>query len=753
MDPKLPTGCADPAHFVRARMGKGNRFEAVCEAVPEEEIRAELIAVWKKAKAALSEMSAAMLMVGRYTAVNETRIRALSKDVEARKALDRLLWVCSRVHGELKPALRAINGMTKKSVGRVNKVAVLSGLTAHDRVIETMEALFFDALGAFAHHMQIEVAGFDVESYGDVPEDAWFRSLRVFGQGVAKRLHGFYANLRQMSILSAEGLLAMAAMAAMKRWLLPAVLGEGVADPRFEIAEGSWREAAWAVCKVVNNASFYRRYLPPALRGVARTYGKWIGGEPSAMAAQFAAFAALADANRPAARALANLDNLGAIVKQIKAQYDRIDAGDGPAADDPLPTLTALLDFVNGYVFDATWFAYGVKPLCTALSFTHQAPSAVEQAAYGGDAFSFEPPESMGEVVGSVADMVESGGAKVGWLGEAIGGETGKTVGDAFGRVMATGLLGTGAITGAMFGMVAAPVGMGVAGMGAGLVTMSGMMLSMGKKDGMRAQSIVNRLQRGDSNADLGAEIFTAVVGDGVAAEGIADLAGGEAAGDAVLAFRLGAAQTSANVMTLLQQHGSGDEDTHRETAIELGMALRKQFEASTEAEQQEAAWHVLMASEKAEGMLETSAERYAVKMLVATNSATAQKAANEAIAAAAAGKSFGAEGVRKTFEKPVKVSKFDTNDDNRERYDDAVKHRVRMTAAEKAEHERVIRGLMWFAVGIFVAYVALTEGSTNTDTMLSDDIRARVAAVDPKLVKFAEKAWAKNKRLAPRKQ
>ena len=750
MDRNLPTGCADPAHFVRARMLKGNRFEAVCEAVPEEEIRAELIAVWQKAKAALSEMSAAMLMVGRYTAVNESRIRALSKDVEARAALDRLLWVCKRVHGELRPALRAINGMTKKSVGRVNKVAVLSGLTAHDKVIESMQALFFDALGAFAHHMQIEVAGFDVESYGEVADDAWFRSLRVFGQGVVKRLHGFYANLRQMSILSAEGLLAMAAMAAMKRWLLPTVLGEGAVDPRFEIAEGSWREAAWAVCKVVNNVDFYRRYLPPALRAVARTYGKWVGGEPAAMAEQFKAFAALADANRPAARAIAHIDNLGAIVKQIKAQYDRIDAGEEPAADDPLPALTALLGFVNGYVFDATWFAYGVKPLCTALSFTHQAPSAVEQAAYSGNLFDSMP--AWDELQGAYGEFMDMGGAKGGRLATNLFGEDAKEAGEAVGSLLSAGLLNTGLGLGAMIGAVAAPVGAGAAGIGAGLTVMGGILSVMVPKTGLRAAKIVDTLQGDDSNAAIGADIFAAIVSDGEAVDDLAARVDGGAV-DAVLAFRLGAAQTTANVMTLLQQRGSGDDAEHQAAAIELGMALRKQFEAANEAEQQEAAWNVAMASEKAAAFLGNSHEKTAVTLLVATNSATAQKAANEAIAAAAEGRAFGTEGVRKTFEEPVKVTTQKMRHEQKETYNKANKHHTKMLAAEKAEHERVVRGLMWFAVGVFAAYVALTEGSTNTDTMLSNDLRARVTEVDPKLVKFAEQAWAKNKRLSPRKQ
>jgi hypothetical protein len=398
-DAKLATGCAKKSHVVRARMlpDRSNTFVACCEkASSMDDVHANLLDILQQSKRTIHEIVAALLMVGRYISANETRVREVANASGAREALDNLLDVSTHVVRALKPAVHALSTLSKKNIARVNKTVVMSGVGATPSVFEDMSAMFFDALGVFVHRVQLDVAGFDVTQLPVVDESSMFAWAQRIRRGAARTFSSLYAGLVDLGIISGWSIIATVSFLAVKEWLLPALQGVEAlngyiptVDPRMKAAL-QVTKAAVALCAIANNASFYRKLLPLFFKGVLRSYKKYKrGGDKytSALREQFALFDTLASNNKDSARVLNALKNFEGVVNELKQQSRRIAKGEGVAADnvtfDTSETLAALLDAVEANIFNAQWFTHVLQPVCTAVSLAYQ-PSLYGADTYAG---------------------------------------------------------------------------------------------------------------------------------------------------------------------------------------------------------------------------------------------------------------------------------------------------------------------------------------------------------------------------------
>lgn len=354
-----------------ARLVDENQFVACCDAMSDGEASQYLRDAVARATDSLQQMTEGLSMVGRYTAVNEKRFKELGNKTAARSALLHLLQVHEQIDKELTPAMVVINDMTKRTTAETMKKVALTGVMASATIVERMEALYFDALGKFTHHAQIDVAGIDLDTYRDVPKDAWFSGLRSLVRGATKRAHGYLAKLERMQVFSVQSLMTSAAGAVMSNVLAPIVREQMLGIqmeylPWFETykigGDSYYLGLARFACQLVQHADEARALLPPLIDMALKEFSK----QPKGLRHEIDTFERIIRENRETSYIVGNVSKFREVRDMVRAQIGRIDSEELPLSEQ-LPVMHSLLKFLDTYWFDSRTRRWAIKPLCTIL--------------------------------------------------------------------------------------------------------------------------------------------------------------------------------------------------------------------------------------------------------------------------------------------------------------------------------------------------------------------------------------------------
>ena len=371
VDDRLPTGCPD-GRYARAVAIDQDTFEACCVAVTQQEALAFLQAALEDARRCTAEITEALAMVGRYAAKNESAIKRQWKKSKTQSVYADMIKAHEQIDRELSPVIRLLSEVTTKTLGVVSKKVALTGVLAAPDIIRSMKALFFSSFGSFVSALQIDVAGFDIDEYAEVPEDTWYASL---GKKVSKRMLSLYHTMKRNGLLSTSNLLMVASFTWLgdftqayryltpQYWMRKAVAGAGLNIlPNMAVLK--------MLCMCATYPAVMRKFVPILLRTLRREYLLFTRGEfvTDEMREQFEVFQNLSLQHPEQMEALAALATFRKARGEIVKQFERRIGDSGVAAsDDVLKQFEGLIDWFDTWIFDSQWLAV-VQGMCNVLS-------------------------------------------------------------------------------------------------------------------------------------------------------------------------------------------------------------------------------------------------------------------------------------------------------------------------------------------------------------------------------------------------
>jgi hypothetical protein len=347
-------------------------FEACCVAVTQQEALAFLQAALEDARRCTAEITEALAMVGRYAAKNESAIKRQWKKSKTQSVYADMIKAHEQIDRELSPVIRLLSEVTTKTLGVVSKKVALTGVLAAPDIIRSMKALFFSSFGSFVSALQIDVAGFDIDEYAEVPEDTWYASL---GKKVSKRMLSLYHTMKRNGLLSTSNLLMVASFTWLgdftqayryltpQYWMRKAVAGAGLNIlPNMAVLK--------MLCMCATYPAVMRKFVPILLRTLRREYLLFTRGEfvTDEMREQFEVFQNLSLQHPEQMEALAALATFRKARGEIVKQFERRIGDSGVAAsDDVLKQFEGLIDWFDTWIFDSQWLAV-VQGMCNVLS-------------------------------------------------------------------------------------------------------------------------------------------------------------------------------------------------------------------------------------------------------------------------------------------------------------------------------------------------------------------------------------------------
>jgi hypothetical protein len=365
------TGCPLGEMAVARMNEEAYTYQVCCEAMSDNDAREYMRKVVSRASDGIQQMTEAMAMIGRYTAVNEARFKELGADTETRKALNDLLDVHEQIDRELTPAMILINDMTKKTTAETMKKISFMGVMASESIIEHMETLYFDVLGRFVYHAQIDVSGIDLSQYQDVPVEGLFSGLRYIVRGSYKRMAGYYARMQRLGVLSTSGMLT-SAMGLVSSTVLMPILKQYTFNmvpilpnwfQRYRIGSDEiYLQYARFACILVQHADEARNLLPLLIDMALKEFAR----RPKELTREIDMFERIIRENREVAYIVGNVSKFREVRDRVRSQLARIDSDAVPLSDQ-VPVMHGLLEFLDKYWFDTRTRRYVIKPLCSLL--------------------------------------------------------------------------------------------------------------------------------------------------------------------------------------------------------------------------------------------------------------------------------------------------------------------------------------------------------------------------------------------------
>ena len=445
----LPHGCPEGLAAELRPIGE-DAFEACCVDAATDVLMSEHDTLLLRVHRLLSEMTASMGLIGRYTAVNESTI-AKHGTRAMHDALHRMLSAQELIELELKPLMDALNKTKTTPVEAVQLNVVLSGVTV--ATIDEIEVLFFSTLSKFVTSLQMDVFGSE-RGLAELPVDSWFHGL---GRTIATKLRGFVTAMVRTNYLTVDYIVKKVIMVK-----LVALIDNELMLPDGYDGVVRFTETLTAMCNVAYKPVLFRRYLKPVLTHLLRQYRRFVDGDArfitTKMRDLFGRFDALVKAHPNAAGSLQAAFGTAVTARAaVKKQYTRIVHGE--VNDDIMDSMASLRTLEALFkAYDGVFKNNAVKIIakaCMVIKWTKPTRYVAQAQAQASYVESIHGPFAMPDNEMLLPEQVANEGSLVEKAFAAVGGVVG--LGAAITFVGPGMLIGAAAQTVAGVAMVGGP--------------------------------------------------------------------------------------------------------------------------------------------------------------------------------------------------------------------------------------------------------------------------------------------------------